>query len=303
MGDSGTLLSARDFQRIERVLRWFERYGRKLSIYPQPHHRSVPADEGGTEIKIFQVQSNAEGDGIYNCYEQQILSNDWDESSGAVKIDDIDDPESVEVLNLEEYNPSAGQHLLSEGDVLLAAQFTEDDGTTCWAGLPAQAATGGGGGPAIGLVIESLRYANPPNDPNGQSYYTIRPIGTMYDVWVSGNNYLEGAKVAYPTANDECYHCFEDCPDSTTPPPEDTAHWEMDEEIRIEYCIGDELSPAKDLRNCVPWFVKGEYVIYFSRVVGGNTIYYLYQPFYTGEQTNSSVRWNSNDGRTMAVFK
>lgn len=154
-----------------------------------------------------------------------------------------------------------------------------------------------------GLIIEAPIYPDPPEDPDGQSYYIVRPIETSYDIWESGENYIVCNHVAYPTINDSCYHCIVDCPNSTTPPPEDPTHWEISEEIKIEYVLGGEQSPTKDIRNCVPWYEVGEVVPYISRLVGENTRYYLYEPFYTGEEEDSSLRYNPDEKRTAAVFK
>ena len=99
-----------------------------------PNNNSI----AGTAIKIFEVQSEATGDGVYNCYEQALLDAQWDSVSGETKLDDKDEsPTSVEVLNLDENNPMAGQHNLSEGDILAAWKMTDDEGTSRWVGLPA----------------------------------------------------------------------------------------------------------------------------------------------------------------------
>ena len=42
---------------------------------------------GKTEHKIFEVQSAAAGDGVYNCYEQTLDATDWTNTSGQRKTD------------------------------------------------------------------------------------------------------------------------------------------------------------------------------------------------------------------------
>jgi hypothetical protein len=90
----------------------------------------------GIDIRIFKVHENATGDAIYNCYEQLVVDADWDDINGAVKIWDKDEePEAVEVLNLNEHNPNAGQHRLVEGDILVAYHKIDDKGTMRWFGI------------------------------------------------------------------------------------------------------------------------------------------------------------------------
>lgn len=133
----GILISPRDAQRLQNMLRWFERGGNK----PILRRRGILG--GGTNIKIFKVHSLATGDGIYNCYEQVIVDADWNNTGGAAKIWDKDEePVAVEVLNLDEYNPNAGQHNLIEGDVIVACYKVDDAGVGRWVGLPA--ISGGG---------------------------------------------------------------------------------------------------------------------------------------------------------------
>jgi len=88
--------------------------------------------------KIFEVQSAAIGDGVYNCYEQIVINAAWDDTSEASKIGDKDEePVAIKVLNLAEHKPNAGQHNLVEGDVLVAWQVIDDGGARRWVGIPA----------------------------------------------------------------------------------------------------------------------------------------------------------------------
>ena len=43
---------------------------------------------GFANIKIFEVQSAAAGDGVYNCYQQKLDATDWTDTAGADKFDD-----------------------------------------------------------------------------------------------------------------------------------------------------------------------------------------------------------------------
>ena len=89
--------------------------------------------------KIFEVQSAAIGDGVYNCYEQIVINAAWDDTSEASKIGDKDEePVAVKVLNLAEHNPNAGQYNLVEGDVLAAWQVIDDRRARRWVGIPAK---------------------------------------------------------------------------------------------------------------------------------------------------------------------
>jgi len=84
-------------------------------------------------IKIFKVQSEAAGDGVYICFVQKLLSAEWDGVAGNPKLSDKNET-PVEVLNLHEYAPEAGQHNLPTGTLLEAWQMTDDEGTLRWVG-------------------------------------------------------------------------------------------------------------------------------------------------------------------------
>lgn len=135
----GIILSQKDANRLRDMLRWYEHTGK--NILPQ-RRRNIPGG-GGTNIKIFAVHSNATGDAVYNCYEQIIVNADWALTNGAAKTwDKEESPTAVEILNLAEHNPDAGQHNLVEGDVLAAWQVMDDKGIRRWVGVPAELGTG-----------------------------------------------------------------------------------------------------------------------------------------------------------------
>lgn len=88
------------------------------------------------EIKIFEVQSVATGDGVYNCYEQTLDATDWDDYDGDDKFDDKDTT-SVEVLNLFESDPAANYTPgIGKGARLSCWQWSDDEGNKRWVGVP-----------------------------------------------------------------------------------------------------------------------------------------------------------------------
>jgi len=90
----------------------------------------------GIDMKIFEVQSVATGDGVYNCYEQTLDATEWEDTDGDSKIDDLNET-SIEVLNLAEFDPEATYIAhLAAGDLIAAWQMTDDEGTKRWIGVP-----------------------------------------------------------------------------------------------------------------------------------------------------------------------
>ncbi len=91
---------------------------------------------GSSDSRIFEVQSEATGDGIYNCYEQILDATEWSDTSGDPKFDD-ENTDSVEVLNLDEAYPESTYYAaLAGGDLLLAWQVSDDEGNLRWIGVP-----------------------------------------------------------------------------------------------------------------------------------------------------------------------
>lgn len=92
-----------------------------------------PQSSAGT---IFEVQSAATGNGVYNCYEQTLDSTDWIDIEGADKFDDKNTT-TVEVFNLLEndpvsdYTPALGLY-----DRIMAWKKTDDEGNSRWVGIP-----------------------------------------------------------------------------------------------------------------------------------------------------------------------
>lgn len=125
------VLSERDNRRVQDVLRWSEREKNQRERYRRRGGVSVVP-----QVKIFEVQSAATGDGIYNCYEQKLDATDWDDTSGADKFYDKD-AVSVEVFNLLENNPIATYApSLALGDRIKASSFVDDEGNSRLVGMP-----------------------------------------------------------------------------------------------------------------------------------------------------------------------
>jgi len=129
------VISERDYNRIQQMLRWYER-----SRNPAEFFRRRNISAGGmlpqAAGKIFEIQSAAAGDGVYNCYEQTLDATEWTDTAGDDKFDDKN-TDSVEVLNLLEndpvsdYTPGLGKY-----DRLQAWRMYDDEGNHRWVGIP-----------------------------------------------------------------------------------------------------------------------------------------------------------------------
>jgi hypothetical protein len=116
---------------------------------PQAIQATKASRHGATQsdrFAIFEVQSAATGDGIYNCYKQVLDANEWSDTAGDPKFDDIADPESTEVLNLAEFDPeSTYVAQLAAGDLLIAWQDDDSQENTRWMGVPFRKGAHGSG--------------------------------------------------------------------------------------------------------------------------------------------------------------
>ncbi len=99
------------------------------------------AGAAGTDIRLFEVQANDTGDGIYDCH-RHIIKNDssddtdWDATDGRDKIDEKD-TDDVMVLNLLEHHCHATYvRQLAAGDRIAAWQAADEAGTSRWIGIP-----------------------------------------------------------------------------------------------------------------------------------------------------------------------
>jgi len=90
------------------------------------------------EMSIFEVQSAATGDGVYNCYEQTLDATEWADTAGDAKFDDKNET-SIEVLNLREHDPAASYAAaLALYDKISAWQMADDEGNNRWVGIPCE---------------------------------------------------------------------------------------------------------------------------------------------------------------------
>jgi len=130
------VLSPRDAEKFQEIVRW---YNRHKNLRHRLRKRSTGIGGGGTaatDIKIFEVQSAATGDGVYNCYEQTIDKTEWDDTSGDDKFDDKNTTE-VEILNLYENDPeSSYKEGLAKYDRIIAWKKKDDEENDRWVGVP-----------------------------------------------------------------------------------------------------------------------------------------------------------------------
>ncbi len=90
---------------------------------------------GRVNITIFEVQSAATGDGIYNCYAQSLDKDEWEGVDGDDKFADLNTA-SVEVFNLQENDPQGTfVPALSLYDRIAAWKWTDDEGNVRWVGV------------------------------------------------------------------------------------------------------------------------------------------------------------------------
>jgi len=134
-GTAGTpspTVAARKIEKTEAAIEQIKAEQNKQPLRP------VQATGGGcsVQLKIFEVQSVATGDGLYNCYEQTLDNAEWDDETGNDKFDDKD-AVNVVVLNLEENDPEPGYVAqLVTGNRMKAFKWQDDAGTGRWVGIP-----------------------------------------------------------------------------------------------------------------------------------------------------------------------
>jgi len=87
---------------------------------------------------IFEVQSAAAGDGVYNCYEQIMGGDTWDDTSGLDKFGNKEEsPSTVEVFNLDENDPDADYTpAMGKYDRLACWPIRDDDSNERTVGVP-----------------------------------------------------------------------------------------------------------------------------------------------------------------------
>jgi len=131
---AGRVISESDYRLLQEMVTWWQR---NKNNWPQFRRRNISVSEGlGSQVKIFEVQSEATGDGVYNCYEQTLDATEWDDTAGDPKFDNANTT-SVEVLNLAEYNPESTYVAhLAAGDLIAAWQKMDDENNKRWEGVP-----------------------------------------------------------------------------------------------------------------------------------------------------------------------
>jgi len=88
-------------------------------------------------IAIFEVQSAALADGIYNCYKQKLLASGWQAGHGDKFANADEEPVNVEVFNLVENDTVSGyERALAAGDRIAAWQWKDANGNSRWVGIP-----------------------------------------------------------------------------------------------------------------------------------------------------------------------
>ena len=127
-------LSERDVGTLAELVRAWRSGEFQRKFY---RRRNVPTYSiGGGKLTVFEVQSAATGDGVYNCYKQKLLDAEWDDTAGDDRFEDKN-TDSVEVLNLLE-NHVEGSYTrgLAKGDRMYAWRWTDDESTSRWVGMP-----------------------------------------------------------------------------------------------------------------------------------------------------------------------
>lgn len=97
----------------------------------------LQSQAGKREIRIFEVQSAATGDGLYTCYRQKLDATNWAEETGLDKLLDYDTT-NITILNLNENDPVEGTYApaLAAKDRIAAWQWPDDEGNLHWVGIP-----------------------------------------------------------------------------------------------------------------------------------------------------------------------
>ena len=173
-----------------------------------------------------------------------------------------------------------------------------------------------------GRIIESLTYPDYSASTssilyNGRSWYTVRLISNELEAWVEKSAYTAGDIIAFPGVNDTSYQAKVDIPvgpkdgDPATTPEKD--NWEELIDVRVQYAIGAKVAETyfdgdpvtagyqhADLRNCMPWFTKGQVIPIIELE---NEYYINLNLAFTGISRDSSIRFDDNLNIVQAVFR
>lgn len=158
-------------------------------------------------------------------------------------------------------------------------------------------------------IIESLTYPDPTGETSeeqlGRTYYRVRSIDDTTPAWAAGT-YNTGDSVIHNN------YKWTSNIDNNTDEPGATGVTTWDKaDTQIYRAMGFDKSAdtpsARDLRYCLPWLTVGQVVPLVTvnnpnNSESGNTSYLLFSFFYTGLPQRSSLRWNEEEQRVMAVF-
>lgn len=119
----------------EHIINFFQNINNVTKLYVFFNY-FIKIIQSGAGPTLFEVQSEATGDGVYNCYQQTLDATEWADTAGDDKFDDLNST-SIAVLNLLENNPaSLYENGLTTGDRIAAWQFTDDENNVRWVGVP-----------------------------------------------------------------------------------------------------------------------------------------------------------------------
>lgn len=278
-------LTTRDKDAVQRLLRSAQRQ-------TEPHrYRRNPRLLGGADIRIFKVQSEAAGDGVYNCYEQTLNATEWTDTAGDPKFDDKNTT-SVEVLNLAEFDPEAEYTAaLSAGDMLAAWQMTDDEGTKRWVGMPCGDF---GTKKYFATIVDTISKGDVIDGTDPKTKYYVKMKDEAVDAWVSSEtSYAEGDLVRYDGRIWECTKDHES--HISRPPASDSAFWKAWGEMAMTVLHFKE----ENLPDAIPYYQIGNIVevCQYENVwyILGTVINYV-------KGTKYSLMWDEEDGRAKAVF-
>jgi len=280
--------SKANVERISRVVRQIERRPQR----PQQVRRRRPVgDGGGVDIRIFEIQSEADGDGVYNCYEQALDAEQWDDTNGDEKFKNKDDePTEVDILNLAEYDPAAIYSAqLSTGDLLAAWQMVDDDKTSRWVGVALSPANN----KHFGVILESIsRGSITGTDP--RATYLVKIDDEIAEDWVS-------ATVAYSiddrvTYDDRVWVAIKDHESHAAfYPYEGSPFWELWGEYEMEVLHWR----SGTATNAVPWFQTNQ-VVEVAQYEG--TWYIIATVINCVADGSYSIFWDEDKAKIKAVF-
>lgn len=173
---------------------------------------------------------------------------------------------------------------------------------------------GRGGGESViwAKIIAMPSYPDPTEDVAAEAYagrgwYTCRLTSDATAAWADRTAYIVGDIRLWTVAeggDDGKYIVIaghtSDKQAGITPA---SGNWEKSEEIRVEWVLGHD-NDLIDIRDCVPWIEVDEIMPIITSSHSGSSRYYFRQTFiYGGLSIDSTLRYNTAEKRTQAVFK